>query len=363
MRAERRLRRRRRPRSAPPLERAARRRFVRVRARASTPHARLTAVGRRRGDPRRRARTCAWSAACRAASATPNAPAAPERGAPRTASGRDRVDERSSTSVQSTKRSRPAAPRWSMSRTARAATRSSAGSIGARSPVGRRPSERAGRAWGSCGRSSDCARAFTPSTQKSLASSCVSTQNRSSRIASQHLGRDLFGRHAVLDQRLQQRGAIARRRRSARAGRVGPVAAALARCCVLTHPGHSTETFTCGAIIASSWCSVSEIATTACLLALYGPMNGAGDQPRDRRGVHDVRLGLLHEQRHERADAVDDAPEVRRRSPTPTCRAASPTRARRAPTPALLQNDVHAAEALDRGVGRAPASARDRSRR
>src|SRR5438132_12565492 len=48
---------------------------------------------------------------------------------------------------------------------------------------------------------------------------------------------------------------------------------------VLTQPGHSTETFTCGALSASSWCSVSEIATTACLLALYGPMNGAATRP------------------------------------------------------------------------------------
>src|SRR5947209_975328 len=48
---------------------------------------------------------------------------------------------------------------------------------------------------------------------------------------------------------------------------------------VLTQPGQSTDTFTCGAIIASSWNSVSEIATTACLLALYGAMNGAATSP------------------------------------------------------------------------------------
>src|SRR5689334_12170948 len=48
---------------------------------------------------------------------------------------------------------------------------------------------------------------------------------------------------------------------------------------VFTHPGHSTETLTCGAVIASSWYSVSEIATTACLLALYGPMKGGATSP------------------------------------------------------------------------------------
>src|SRR5437588_3284479 len=48
---------------------------------------------------------------------------------------------------------------------------------------------------------------------------------------------------------------------------------------VLTQPGHSTETLTCGAIIASSWCKVSERPTTACLLALYGPMKGAATRP------------------------------------------------------------------------------------
>ena len=48
---------------------------------------------------------------------------------------------------------------------------------------------------------------------------------------------------------------------------------------VLTQPGQSTETWTWAADIASSWSSVSESATTACLLALYGPMNGPATRP------------------------------------------------------------------------------------
>src|SRR4029077_15159088 len=48
---------------------------------------------------------------------------------------------------------------------------------------------------------------------------------------------------------------------------------------VACYTWHSTDTFTCGAIIAISWYSVSDSATTACLLALYGPMNGPAASP------------------------------------------------------------------------------------
>ena len=48
---------------------------------------------------------------------------------------------------------------------------------------------------------------------------------------------------------------------------------------VLTHAGHKTETFTCAPAKASSWCTDSEMATTACLLALYGAMYGAATSP------------------------------------------------------------------------------------
>ena len=84
---------------------------------------------------------------------------------------------------------------------------------------------------------------------------------------------------------------------------LGPVALALGDTACCTQPGHSTDTFTCGAIIASSWCSVSESATTACLLALYGPMNGAATRPATDAVFTMCASRLLHQQRHERAHA------------------------------------------------------------
>src|SRR6478672_12235370 len=48
---------------------------------------------------------------------------------------------------------------------------------------------------------------------------------------------------------------------------------------VRMNAGHNTLTPTPGAVIAHSWASDSEIATTACLVALYAAMNGAAFSP------------------------------------------------------------------------------------
>ena len=113
------------------VERGRRRHRARTRREPrSTPHARLTAVGRVRAMPRRgRARTSACVRSVRAASATPYAPAAPSAGAPRTASvgiaSTSCVDGRGSRGTAAA----PGSARWSSRRTGRAATRSSAGSV------------------------------------------------------------------------------------------------------------------------------------------------------------------------------------------------------------------------------------------
>ena len=126
---------------------------------------------------------------------------------------------------------------------------------------------------------SDCARSFTNVVQN--VSGVVVREDPELLGADrvEHLGRDLVGRHALVDERLEQR------REHRLAGGVLGVDSpsgrlrALSAIRVRTQPGHSTDTFTCGAIIAISWCSVSDSATTACLLALYGPMNGPATRP------------------------------------------------------------------------------------
>ena len=88
---------------------------------------------------------------------------------------------------------------------------------------------------------------------------------------------------------------------------------------VSTELGHSTLTPIGVSSMASSCASVSEIETTAALVAQYGPMNGgAAEQPADRRGVDDVaRRPLLAHDREERVHPVDDAPEVDVDDPPP----------------------------------------------
>ena len=84
----------------------------------ATPHARLTAVGRARASAAPRpTRTWRFVRSVCAASATPNAPAAPSAGAPRTASVAI-ASTSVSTSAHTTNRSRAGSARWSSSRTA-----------------------------------------------------------------------------------------------------------------------------------------------------------------------------------------------------------------------------------------------------
>ena len=54
------------------------------------------------------------------------------------------------------------------------------------------------------------------------------------------------------------------------------------------------------------------------LRRVVGPHHRRRGEPGDRPGVDDVALVLLDEPRHERADAVDDAPEVHAEHPLPS---------------------------------------------
>ncbi len=82
-----------------------------------TPHSRFTAVGRARATRLAAARTRDFVRTVLAASATPNAPAAPRAGAPRTASD-DTAPISESTSRQVRNLSRPGNARWSIRRIA-----------------------------------------------------------------------------------------------------------------------------------------------------------------------------------------------------------------------------------------------------
>ena len=77
------------------------------------------------------------------------------------------------------------------------------------------------------------------------------------------------------------------------------------------------------------------MATTACLLASYGGANPV--QTGDRGGVDDVAAAGHDQMRQERADAVDDAPEVDAHGPLPGLDPSEPG-SPAAPTPALLNS-------------------------
>ncbi len=86
------------------------------------------------------------------------------------------------------------------------------------------------------------------------------------------------------------------------------------------------------------------------LARVVRPHERRGHEPGDRRGVHDVRLGLLHEQRDERANPVDHAPQVHPEHPLPGRERGLPRQSAAADA-RVVAEDVHAAEPLDRRVG------------
>ena len=289
------------------------------RARARLPTARFTAVGRAPRDaPRPPCAPGASCAACarRARRRTRRPRPARARRAPRAS----RIASmRSSTSVQSRKRSasrQRALVEHAHAR--RAATRSSAASAPAPRPGATRL--QSGSADRGIRAVDERLGARVHAVDPEVAFGVVVRQDPELLLADrlEHLAGDalraasrcsMSGCNAA---RSPHRG-IGDRLASQAPGRLRALSAIA--CC--THPGHSTETFTCGAIIASSWCSVSEMRDHRVLARVVRTHERRGDEPRDRRGVHDVRFGLLHQQRHERAHAVDHAPQVDADHPLP----------------------------------------------
>ena len=109
-------------------------------------------------------------------------------------------------------------------------------------------------------------------------------------------------------------------------------------------PGHSTDTFTGEPDIASSNASASEIPTTACFVAVYGLMNGSAFRPAIDAVLIDVAFILLDQPGHERADAVEHAPEVDAERPVPTRLRDLPHQAAAAAHPCVVADDVRGAE-------------------
>ena len=123
---------------------------------------------------------------------------------------------------------------------------------------------------------------------------------------------------------------------------------------VLIMPGITTLTPTGASIAASSPAQARRRSRAPRAWPRCRGRAGDRDHRGHRRGVHDVALlARRQDARHERMDAVDDAPEVRRRSRGATPTSGSSHELPPLTMPALFTRDVQLTEAVDRGVGRA----------
>ena len=184
---------------------------------------------------------------------------------------------------------------------------------------------------------------------------CVRIQKRSSTMALQDLvGHDL-GRDAARDGRangaLDHALLIGRRPRARRAAATPGRLRSDSEIFVLTQAGQSTLTFTLPRrLTVRSWCRHSLSATTPCLVTQYGAIPGTVTSPAIDAVLTTCPSPCSTHARHERAHAVDDAPEVHADRPLPVRQRGLPRRRPARADAGVVADDVRRAERLERAL-------------